>query len=514
MPAQVWGDLAKSQVDDETIEEAIARVVQEHDDDETSHLETGESLQSHKASEIIDHIAESVVNDKIQPMARSSVAIVDSAGFGDFTDIQEAIDFADSRGGGSIYIRAGIYYPPASLYLTKGIDLVGDGMSESIIDFSSADRCIFSYEKFQYSSYFADSAHFVNGSKIVTAIDGFDLETAGIFSGMYICDFGNAGVMYEIDTVDSPSQLTMKDNYTGATGDYEAEVGLAGSYTHNLSVVTFPSNVDLYSVGIEPLMNITCADGDDTDFIIVSVDSAYQLTLSGNYTGTTGVYFVYIYAPIPPAHRIEHLTLRNSAADYFVNAGVLGSCCDIYSVKFSSGHGLYLHDLGSICHQFSNNVFDNCAFAYLIDSPSCKVLFNNGSFSQANSTFMFTYSSSVCAYNIISGNSLSGSSIFYLYGGYFPIIGNKFGLFDNFSVNNNSCYGLMINSNEFDFNAAKNCTLNLGNSAISNNLFYTSGIGRVVLPAGCNYNSFIGNHVSFTITNLGTGNEVAHNPVS
>lgn len=60
-----WGLLTKSVVDDETIEEAIQRIVQEHDDDETAHLDTGQALQSHKASEIIDHAAASIIDDKL-----------------------------------------------------------------------------------------------------------------------------------------------------------------------------------------------------------------------------------------------------------------------------------------------------------------------------------------------------------------------------------------------------------------------------------------------------------------
>lgn len=65
MSAQTWGDLLKSQDDNETIEQAIARIVQEHDDDETAHLETGQSIEAHKASEIIDHLARSVYRDKL-----------------------------------------------------------------------------------------------------------------------------------------------------------------------------------------------------------------------------------------------------------------------------------------------------------------------------------------------------------------------------------------------------------------------------------------------------------------
>ena len=60
-----WGLLTKSQVDNETIEQAIARLILAHEEDETSHLDTGESLQSHKASEIIDHLAASIIEDKI-----------------------------------------------------------------------------------------------------------------------------------------------------------------------------------------------------------------------------------------------------------------------------------------------------------------------------------------------------------------------------------------------------------------------------------------------------------------
>jgi len=63
---ETWGLLPKSQVDDELIEEAIARLILEHNEDETAHLGTGQSLQSHKASEIIDHVVASIVADKIK----------------------------------------------------------------------------------------------------------------------------------------------------------------------------------------------------------------------------------------------------------------------------------------------------------------------------------------------------------------------------------------------------------------------------------------------------------------
>ncbi len=61
----VWENLAKNQEDAEKIEAAIYRIVAEHCADETSHLGTGESLASHRASEIIDHVAKSIISDII-----------------------------------------------------------------------------------------------------------------------------------------------------------------------------------------------------------------------------------------------------------------------------------------------------------------------------------------------------------------------------------------------------------------------------------------------------------------
>lgn len=54
MAAVTWGMLEKSQTDDETIEEAINRLIAAAD-----------LLPAHKASEIIDHVAGSIISDKI-----------------------------------------------------------------------------------------------------------------------------------------------------------------------------------------------------------------------------------------------------------------------------------------------------------------------------------------------------------------------------------------------------------------------------------------------------------------
>ena len=62
---EVWGLLEKSQVDSSTIDEEIDAKIATHEADADSHLGADESLQSHAASEIIDHVVGSVVADKL-----------------------------------------------------------------------------------------------------------------------------------------------------------------------------------------------------------------------------------------------------------------------------------------------------------------------------------------------------------------------------------------------------------------------------------------------------------------
>lgn len=64
MPIQTWSGLQKSSTDDETIEQAIARLIDDHNSDPTAHTASGESLDLHKNADIIDHPAGSIVADK------------------------------------------------------------------------------------------------------------------------------------------------------------------------------------------------------------------------------------------------------------------------------------------------------------------------------------------------------------------------------------------------------------------------------------------------------------------
>ena len=75
MAEPVWGQLEKSQVDNEKIEEAAARLIQAHKDDANAHIEAGQSLKTHKEQETIDHLDGSVKEQVIGSGAVTSAKI-------------------------------------------------------------------------------------------------------------------------------------------------------------------------------------------------------------------------------------------------------------------------------------------------------------------------------------------------------------------------------------------------------------------------------------------------------
>ena len=64
MAEPVWGQLAKAQDDNETIEEAVVRLIAEHEADAGAHTGAGEALETHKTQAVADHPVGSVVADK------------------------------------------------------------------------------------------------------------------------------------------------------------------------------------------------------------------------------------------------------------------------------------------------------------------------------------------------------------------------------------------------------------------------------------------------------------------
>lgn len=113
----VWGQLQKSQISAETIEEAITRLIATHNDDSDAHIGEGRSLNTHKAQETIDHPADSVVEDKYADQSIEN----EKFKFNQFKleSYFESIDAWASYTGGTGAITLGL----ASILLATGADI-------------------------------------------------------------------------------------------------------------------------------------------------------------------------------------------------------------------------------------------------------------------------------------------------------------------------------------------------------------------------------------------------------
>lgn len=60
----VWGGVPKAQDDSTTIDDAIAAAVSAHNDDPTSHMAAGQSIDVHRTNDVLDHPQGSVLADK------------------------------------------------------------------------------------------------------------------------------------------------------------------------------------------------------------------------------------------------------------------------------------------------------------------------------------------------------------------------------------------------------------------------------------------------------------------
>lgn len=129
----LWGDLDRAVNDPTKIDEAIASAISAHNTEAEAHLGADQSLETHRANDVIDHPAESVVNDKIKPVARAYVAIVDPASEFDFDSVDSAWAYAESIGGGNILITPGTHYLGSKLEIDGNINVVGTDPDTCII---------------------------------------------------------------------------------------------------------------------------------------------------------------------------------------------------------------------------------------------------------------------------------------------------------------------------------------------------------------------------------------------
>lgn len=129
----IWNPLPRTNNDPTSIDEAIAAAVDSHNNDPDAHYGPDQALEVHRENPVIDHLAESVVNDKLRVNARQYVAIVDTESETDFDTLAAAVEYADGKGGGTIYLAPGTHYISGTIHVAENINLVGSDSDSTIL---------------------------------------------------------------------------------------------------------------------------------------------------------------------------------------------------------------------------------------------------------------------------------------------------------------------------------------------------------------------------------------------
>jgi hypothetical protein len=210
MSVVTWGLLTKSAEDATKIEEEIDARIASHNADPDSHGLSGMSLYAHRTGDVLDHLDEAVSNIKIKSGARAYTAIVDPSGEYDYTNIQSAIDYVNSKGGGVVFIRSGTYVLATDLILYDNVALIGLKTSECIIDFNNNGKGFRAWG--ETTPYTTGTISITGNTKIVTGSGTLWLGNVAAGDWITIKD-----VLYKIASVDSNTQLTLEHIYYGPT---------------------------------------------------------------------------------------------------------------------------------------------------------------------------------------------------------------------------------------------------------------------------------------------------------
>ena len=165
-----------------------------------------------------------ITNLQFNEDSRTTVAVVGQEGKTgvDYTVIQEAIDYADSLGGGNVLIKAGTYRPDKFITLKDNVYLIGENPERTIIDFSSTKLADNQSGLFATGSNIynlpSGTVAFTSGSRTITASTATFLQ-AKIQAGDTIFI---AFIPLVVKSVDSDTQITLTEVWEGPTGTSDA----------------------------------------------------------------------------------------------------------------------------------------------------------------------------------------------------------------------------------------------------------------------------------------------------
>ena len=522
MPIATWSGLQKSSTDDETIEEAIARLIGDHNSDPTAHRGAGESLDLHKTADVIDHPAYSVLNDKLELQSRAYTAIVDIGGHGDVTDIQSGIDLANLNGGGNVLVRKGTYNISADIFLGKYVNLLGEGILETILDFGATTKNIFPYTPFGINTQNFDPTSWTNGSKIVTFPSGSNLLTNPyIYVGCYITD-DYTGDFWTVQSIDSNTQIHITANYTGVTGSYPAWFNINATFTNGSPIVTFPAGADITTWGLFPGLVLDSGEFSFEPYYVLSIDSATQMTLSSNYLDPTGLWAFDFYEITPTNSIVRDFSIQNSTATYLFDGSGGGVGIDMDHISFLNCKGLgYLANSNGYLGKLYNIQFSGCSASLFWNLQDYEVAYMQGIISSNNNTLFQEYATSNhvpivrdCRFEF---GAHTGNKLFKYFFANVRIYNNLFNQFQQFvdftGTSSTRWDNCDIRGNNFLGYGSGFFDLPFGTSRICENSFVLSGGTSWRLPSVSLKNILTSNFSTGAFVDSGTSNVVANNRV-
>ena len=522
MPLQTWSGLQKSSTDDETIEQAIARLIGDHNADPTAHRGAGESLDIHKTADVIDHPPYSVLNDKLELQSRAYTAIVDIGGHGDVTTIQAGIDLANANGGGNVLVRKGFYNITSDIFLGKYVNLLGEGIKETILDFGLSTHRIYSYTPVGLNTIDMSPATWTNGSKIVIFFSGAGLlSNPFIYVGMIVYD-DYLGDPWIVQSIDSDTQIHITANYTGPTGSYSTWFAFNATFTNGSPVVTFPSGANITLWGLFAGINIDSGDFSFGPYQILSIDSPTQLTLRQNFADTTGSHEIQFYEDTPTNSIVRDFSLQNSHAPYLFDGSGGGVGIDMDHISFANCYGIAtLSNSNGYLGKIYSVQLSNCANTILFDLTNYEIAYAQGFFNSNNNTLFRMYHSMnvtpIVRDSYFSFGAHTGNKIFRYY---FSDVALRnctfvqFNQFVDFTGTSTTRWDYNdIRGNSFTSQGSGYFDLPLGYSTICENSFGLTGGTAWRLPTVSLKNICTSNFSTGAIVDSGTSNVVANNRV-
>jgi len=237
MAEPTWGQLKKAQDDNQTIDEAIAAAIAAHETDPDAHTGAGESLETHKSQEVIDHLAGSVVTDKIKD---HGITLLKRDWDKKFIESQfESIDGWEVDGEGTVIIHLG------------EIIIRSTGVDPAYVDIYilNADYPL----NWSKNPFYQTQLLFpLNTSQI--AYFGIGLKSSNSFAGFKVSN----GTLYAYNTNGTPTQteitgidITALHIYrvvvtSGTKIEFYVDGVLKATHTTNLPTGTLDYNLNYY----------------------------------------------------------------------------------------------------------------------------------------------------------------------------------------------------------------------------------------------------------------------------